>query len=77
MKKDYKEYIIYKCLVCNRSFILLGEEVKHDENESKYITCPYHGKHRKIIVTGAHDSIKECMKERSYKRDKGKIKQMK
>lgn len=72
-----KDYIVYKCLNCNRSFILLASEVKHDENEDKYITCPFHGKHKKIIVTGAYDSIKECMAERSYKRDKGKMKQVK
>ncbi|WMM24065.1 hypothetical protein RBU61_14190 [Tissierella sp. MB52-C2] len=72
-----KEYIAYKCLNCNRSFILLASEVKHDEKEGKYITCPRHGKHRKIIVTGAYDSLKECMGERSYKRDKGKMKQIK
>ncbi|MCQ4924781.1 hypothetical protein NE686_16895 [Tissierella carlieri] len=35
-----KEYIIYKCLNCDRSFVLLASEVNHDENESEYITCP-------------------------------------
>ena len=74
---DSKEYIVYKCLNCNRSFILLASEISHSETESKYITCPYHGKHRKIIVTGAYDGIKECMQERSYKRDRGKMKQIK
>ncbi|MBU5311897.1 hypothetical protein KQI38_07630 [Tissierella carlieri] len=72
-----KEYIVYKCLNCNKSFILLASEVKHDAEEDQYITCPYHGKHRKIVVTGAYDSIKECMQERSYKRNKGKMKQIK
>jgi DNA-directed RNA polymerase subunit RPC12/RpoP len=72
-----KEYIIYKCLNCNRSFILLASEVRNDNSRDKYISCPFHGKHRKIIVTGAYDSLKECMQERSYKRDKGKMKQIK
>ncbi|MGJ0848335.1 hypothetical protein ACR77J_16715 [Tissierella praeacuta] len=74
---DSKEYIVYKCLNCNRSFILLASEVKYNENESKYITCPYHGKHRKIIVTGAYDSIKECMDSSVYVRDGRRMRQIK
>ncbi|MEY8415315.1 hypothetical protein AAK964_03370 [Tissierella praeacuta] len=74
---DSKEYIVYKCLNCNRSFILLASEVKYNENESKYITCPYHGKHRKIIVTGAYDSVKECMDSSVYVRDGRRMRQIK
>lgn len=74
---DSKEYIVYKCLNCNRSFILLASEVKYNENESKYITCPYHGKHRKIIVTGAYDSIKEYMDSSVYVRDGRRMRQIK
>lgn len=71
-----KEYIIYKCLTCGKTFILLAEEVKFNENKGYYISCPFKG-HKNIVVAGAYDSIKECMKERSYKRDRGKIKQIK
>ena len=53
-----KEYIVYKCLNCNRSFILLASEVRNDNSRDKYITAAFHGKHRKIIVTGAYDSLK-------------------
>lgn len=71
-----KEYIIYRCKVCGCSFILLTEETKNNESKGNYITCPFKG-HKNIIVTGAYDSIKECMAERSYKRDRGKMKQIK
>ena len=68
-------YITYKCRSCNKTFILLEEELKHDEEESRYITCPYHGKHKDIIVTGKYDDLNECMKDRAYKRNSGKLKQ--
>lgn len=71
-----KEYIIYKCKVCGCSFILLAEETKYNQDKGNYISCPFKG-HRDIIVTGAYDDLKECMTERSYKRDKGKMKQIK
>lgn len=43
-----KEYTIYKCLDCYKTFILLTSELKYNEKESKYISCPYHGKHKRI-----------------------------
>lgn len=70
-------YIAYKCKICGKSFILLTDEVKHSELESKYITCPFNGKHKNIIVCGRYEDLKECMDTRVYKRDKGKIKQIK
>lgn len=69
-----KEYIVYKCKICGCSFVLPSSEVIFNEKQGNYISCPFKG-HKNIVVTGAYDSIKECMSERSYKRDKGKIKQ--
>lgn len=68
-------YIIYKCLSCNKHFILFTNEVKHTEEESRYIACPFHGSHRNICVVGKYENIKECMEHDSYKREKGRIKQ--
>lgn len=68
-------YIIYKCLTCNKHFVLFSNEVKHTEEESRYITCPYYGKHKNIVVVGSYESIKECMEHDSYKRVRGRIKQ--
>lgn len=69
--------IQYKCLDCNKTFFLLEEEVDHSEKFSKYITCPYFGKHKNIIVTGKYENLRELnkiMKEQDiYKRKNGKI----
>ncbi len=70
-----KEYIVYKCKICGCSFILPTSEVKYNEEKGNYISCPLKG-HKNIVVTGAYDSIKECMDHSSYKRDKGKIRQI-
>jgi len=71
-----KEYIVYKCLVCGCIFILPSDHVKYNENEGNYITCPFRG-HKQIVVSGAYDSLKECMEHSHYKRDHRAIKQIK
>lgn len=71
-----KEYIIYKCKTCGCIFILPKKHVRINEGKGNYITCPYRG-HKGIIVTGAHDSIKECMDHASYKRENRRMKQIK
>ena len=71
-------YIIYRCKTCHRHFILMSNEVEHTVKESKYITCPYYGKHKDIHVVGVIDKygqIKKCMEQRSYKKVSGVIKQ--
>ena len=71
-----KEYIIYKCKTCNKTFILLAEEVKFNENQGNYISCPYRG-HKNIIVTGAYDSIKEVMDNHVFVREGRRMRQIK
>ena len=66
-------YIVYKCQVCARHFILMTNDINHSEEESKYITCPYHGKHKNIVVVGKYESVKECMEHDSYRRDNGRM----
>ena len=71
-------YIIYQCKECFKVFILLTNQVKHSEQESRYLTCPYNGKHSKLSVVGRIDKygeIKGCMDHDSYKRSSGRIKQ--
>lgn len=58
-------YTSYKCK-CGKEFVLLTEDVL---NNRGYLVCPYCSS-RSIKVQGASDSLKECMKERSYKRNK-------
>lgn len=72
------EYIIYRCKICGKKFKLSAADVKHSEEEYRYITCPFDGRHKKIGVIGTEDTygdIKECMGHSSYKREKGSLKQ--
>ena len=68
-------YIVYRCLICGNHFVLMSNEVTHSEEESKFITCPYHGKHKQIIVVHKYENIEECMGHDSYVKESGKVKQ--
>lgn len=72
-----KEYIVYQCRTCKKHFFLLAEEVEYSEKESDYITCPYHGKHKDIIVVGAYDDMQKMCREMNrkdtYKKKSGKV----
>ena len=62
-------YTVYS----RRDFILPTEEVD-TMPPGGYIACPYCNSKR-ISKEGIADSLKECMKERSYRRIKGAIRQ--
>ena len=68
------EYTVYECKSCNekKEFILITEELEAALREGKYITCPYCNSKR-VKSVGKSNSIKECMRERSYKRIGGVI----
>jgi len=70
-------YILYKCKRCKKHFILLTEEVKFSEEESNYITCPYFGKHKDIIVCGKFEDLKEVMDNSVYVREGRRMRQIK
>lgn len=70
-------YIVYKCIKCRKHFILLTNEVKYSENESKYITCPYFGKHKDIIVCGRYEDLKETMDNHVFVREGRRMRQIK
>lgn len=70
-------YIAYRCKICAKTFILLTSEVKHSEEESRYITCPYNGKHKNITVCSRYSDLKECMNHAVYVREGGRMKQIK
>lgn len=71
------EIIQYKCKDCNKTFFLLEEEVDHSEKAAVYITCPYFGKHKNIIVTGKYENLRELNKIMTdkdiYKRKNGRM----
>ncbi|WP_416176045.1 hypothetical protein [Clostridium sp.] len=68
-------YTSYKCNRCKREFVLLTEDLEQQLKQSRYLVCPYcSSKHvNKEKVT---DNLKECMKERSYKRVGGALRQI-
>ncbi|WP_286909650.1 hypothetical protein [Clostridium sp. UBA1652] len=63
------EYITYLCKTCRKEFILPTDELESNTRKGLYISCCYCGDKsvRKVSET---DSIKECMKERKYMRNK-------
>ena len=71
------DLIQYKCKTCTKSFFLIEEELEHSIKEDKYITCPFNGKHKNIMVTNRYESIKEIKKIMEegdvFKRHKGRI----
>ena len=68
-------YVIIKCKRCGRTTILLQYEVEESKKENKYLACAHCGsKHFK--EEKATDNLKECMKEHSYKRVKGALRQV-
>lgn len=71
-----KEYIVYQCRTCKKHFVLMSCEVTHSEKESKYIACPFHGKHKDIKVAGAYDDLlvlkNDMMKKDTYIKRNGK-----
>lgn len=69
-----KIYSNYKCINCRKEFILLTDEVQESENKNRFISCPFCSS-KKIKKTKDTDSLKECMKERSYQRVNGAIRQ--
>ena len=60
-------YKVYKCKTCNREFILLTEDTELQKKAGRYLVCPYCSS-RKITERKTTDDLRECMKERSYKR---------
>ena len=67
-------YTSYKCRTCKLEFILLSEDVDKMA-KGRYLVCPYCNSKR-VEVENAADSLKECMKERSYRKVHGVIKQV-
>lgn len=66
-------YSSYECWTCRKEFVLLSEDVEQLAL-GRYVVCPYcNSKH--VRKQKATDNLKECMKERSYKRVGGAIRQ--
>lgn len=69
-----KNFLIYRCKICNKHFILDKEEVQLNLDKGNYLCCPFRG-HRDIVVAGSYDSVGECMEHISFAREGGRMKQ--
>lgn len=68
-------YQSYSCNKCKREMILLVEQIDSARQQGKYLSCAYCGSKR-IIKENETNDLRECMKERRYKRVKGYIRQV-
>lgn len=68
-------YTSYKCRSCKKEFVLLTEDVEKQLKLDRYLSCPYCSSHR-VNKENIASSLKECMKERSYKKVKGSMRQV-
>ena len=66
-----KEYKILICRKCRKTTIVLSAEV----NKERYLVCS-HCSSKNLKEENETDNFKECMKEHSYKRDHGSIRQV-
>lgn len=67
-------YSSYRCKTCKHEFVLLSEQEQEQLKNNRYLVCPYCSS-QKVIKQNKSDSLKECMNSRSYKREKGAIRQ--
>ncbi|MGN2339817.1 hypothetical protein ACTFIN_17130 [Clostridium cagae] len=70
-------YISYRCKNknCNKEMILLTEEVEKTIADGKYISCSHCGS-RNIKKETITDNLKECIGHAAYKKEHGRIKQV-
>lgn len=66
-----KEYKILICKKCRKTTIVLTTEV----NKERYLVCS-HCSSKNLKEENETDNFRECMKEHSYKRDHGAIRQV-
>lgn len=70
----FKMYTSYRCNVCKNEFVLLTDQLIEQQKKGRYIACPFCNS-QKINKQKVENILKECMKERSYKRVKGALRQ--
>ncbi|MBV4417188.1 hypothetical protein [Clostridium tyrobutyricum] len=65
-------YVSYKCKKCGKEFVLLVEEVQSSDKKNIYLVCPYCSS-KKVAKQNITDNLRACMRERSYRRKRGSI----
>lgn len=67
-------YTSYTCKRCKKETILITEEIEETLKEGGYISCAHCG-NKKVVKEKVTDNLKDIMKERSYKRVNGALRQ--
>jgi DNA-directed RNA polymerase subunit RPC12/RpoP len=67
-------YTSYKCSKCKLEFILLTEDLSK-VSKDRYLVCPYCSS-KNISKEKATDDLRQCMKEKSYRRVNGALRQV-
>lgn len=67
-------YTNFKCKTCKLDFILLTEDVDK-MHKDRYLVCPYCSS-KKIDKATVTNDLRECMKEKSYRRVHGALRQV-
>ncbi|MCQ2017271.1 hypothetical protein [Clostridium butyricum] len=68
-------YKILICKKCNKSTIVLKEEADCTEKNNRYLACAHCGR-KHFRKENESNDLRECMKERRYKRVKGYMRQV-
>lgn len=68
-------YTSYKCKKCKNEMILITDEIEKTKSDGRYLSCAYCGSKR-IIKENETNDLRDCMKERRYKRVKGALRQV-
>lgn len=67
-------YSNYKCRTCKLEFVLLSDDVDK-MSKDRYLVCPYCSSKR-LDKGNTTNDLRECMKEKSYKRVHGALRQV-
>ncbi|MGG7199323.1 hypothetical protein ACQPUL_01075 [Clostridium butyricum] len=68
-------YTVYLCCRCRKEIILITEEVENTLKYDKYLSCSHCGS-KNIIEENKTNDLRKCMDHNSYKKVKGKIRQV-
>lgn len=69
-------YIVYRCMQCGLIIIVDKEQMEELAKLGRYMTCLFGHKH--LEVAGRYDDLLECMeKQHVYKRERGRVRQIK
>jgi len=66
-----KEYTSFKCKICSKTTVVLTDEIE----SGRYLVCS-HCSSKKNHSAKETDDLRECMKEKAYRREHGAMRQV-